>query len=422
MDKKLWHKSSLTALVLALVLTIIVGVFGQTKVAQAAQTTITYGIWDSRQELGLRKLADEFEAANPDIKVDIQVAGWGEYWTMLEAAATGGSLPDVFWMHSNEIYKYGANDQLLALDDLIKEAGIDMSKFPKGLVDIYNVEGKQYGIPKDFDTIALWYNKKLFDEAGVKYPDANWTWDDLKEAAKKLTNKEKEQYGIATFLTNQEGYYNFVFSNGGQIIKDGKKSGYADPKTIEGLEYFFSFAHEGLSPVLSKDGDAKAYLENGKAAMALFGSWQLNGFLDNDYLRENFDVAPLPKKDGKSVSVYNGLANVISANTPNKEAAWKFVQFLSSPETQKKASELGIAISAYEGSADAWVKVAPKMNLKVYIDAIETAQIRPYTRETTKWEEKAYEILKAAYTGERPVKEAAEEAAKVMDEIIAEEQ
>lgn len=388
MDKKLWHKSSLTALVLALVLTIIVGVFGQTKVAQAAQTTITYGIWDSRQEPGLRKLADEFEAANPDIKVDIQVAGWGEYWTMLEAAATGGSLPDVFWMHSNEIYKYGANDQLLALDDLIKEAGIDMSKFPKGLVDIYNVEGKQYGIPKDFDTIALWYNKKLFDEAGVKYPDANWTWDDLKEAAKKLTNKEKEQYGIATFLTNQEGYYNFVFSNGGQIIKDGKKSGYADPKTIEGLEYFFSFAHEGLSPVLSKDGDAKAYLENGKAAMALFGSWQLNGFLDNDYLRENSDVAPLPKKDGKSVSVYNGLANVISANTPNKEAAWKFVQFLSSPETQKKASELGIAISAYEGSADAWVKVAPKMNLKVYIDAIETAQIRPFTHETTKWEEK----------------------------------
>lgn len=422
MDKKLWHKSSLTALVLALVLTVIVGVFGQAKVAQAAQTTITYGIWDSRQEPGLRKLADEFEAANPDIKVDIQVAGWGEYWTMLEAAATGGSLPDVFWMHSNEIYKYGANDQLLALDDLIKEAGIDMSKFPKGLVDIYNVEGKQYGIPKDFDTIALWYNKKLFDEAGVKYPDANWTWDDLKEAAKKLTNKEKEQYGIATFLTNQEGYYNFVFSNGGQIIKDGKKSGYADPKTIEGLEYFFSFAHEGFSPVLSKDGDAKAYLENGKAAMALFGSWQLNGFLDNDYLRENFDVAPLPKKDGKSVSVYNGLANVISANTPNKEAAWKFVQFLSSPETQKKASELGIAISAYEGSADTWVKVAPKMNLKVYIDAIETAQIRPYTHETTKWEEKAYEILKAAYTGERPVKEAAEEAAKVMDEIIAEEQ
>ena len=87
MDKKLWHKSSLTALVLALVLTIIVGVFGQTKVAQAAQTTITYGIWDSRQEPGLRKLADEFEAANPDIKVDIQVAGWGEYWTMLEAVA-----------------------------------------------------------------------------------------------------------------------------------------------------------------------------------------------------------------------------------------------------------------------------------------------------------------------------------------------
>lgn len=74
------------------------------KGSSGGDVHITYGIWDSNQEKGLRKMADEFEGKNPGIKIDIQVTGWSDYWTMLEAAATGGSLPDTFWMHSNEIY------------------------------------------------------------------------------------------------------------------------------------------------------------------------------------------------------------------------------------------------------------------------------------------------------------------------------
>jgi len=393
--------------------------FVHDSVAAQGQTTITYGIWDSRQEPGLRQIADDFEKANPDIKVDIQVTGWEGYWTMLEAAATGGSLPDVFWMHSNEIYKYGANDQLLPLDDLIKESNLDLSKFPKGLVDIYKVNGHQYGIPKDFDTIALWYNKKLFDEAGVAYPTDKWTWDDLKEAAKKLTNKDKGIYGIATMLANQEGFYNFMYTNGGTALTSDNKSGYTDPKTVEALEYYFSFGREGLSPTT---GDAMDYFANDKAAIALFGSWRIGSIISNESLKDKVDVVPLPSKDGKRVSIYNGLANAISAKTEHKEAAWKFVNYLSSKEVQEKASKLGVAISAYEGASDVWVDTNKQFNLKSYIEEIKDAQIRPYTHETTKWEEKVYEILKPAYLGEKPVKEAAEEAAKAMNELIEEEE
>ena len=91
---------------------------------------------------------------------------------MLEAGATGGSLPDVFWMHSNEIYRYASNDMLLDLTDRISASNlVDLSKFPQGLNEIYNHEGKQYAVPKDFDTIGLWYNKNLFDEANLSYPD-----------------------------------------------------------------------------------------------------------------------------------------------------------------------------------------------------------------------------------------------------------
>lgn len=406
---------------IAFLLTISVLPLGSIQQANAQDVVLTYGLWDSRQEPGLREIADDFEAENPNIKIELQVTGWGEYWTMLEAAATGGSLPDVFWMHSNEIYKYGSNDMLLPLDEYIDKDGVDLTKFPEGLVEIYNVNDVQYAIPKDFDTIGLWYNKTMFDEAGLEYPDETWTWDTLKETAEKLTNKDTGQYGISTPLGNQEGYYNFVYQNGGTILTEDRKSGYDLPETIEGLEFYFSFVHEELSPASYLDVDSRAFLENGVAAMGMFGSWHLPAFVGNDYLRENFDVAVLPSKDGVQKSIYNGLGNVIDANTDNPEEAWLFLSYLSSEAVQLKASELGIAISAYEGAADAWVDSVEDFNLQAYVDMVDYGQLRPYTNQTTVWEEKAYELLNAAYRGEQSVEEAAKATAEMMNQFIEQE-
>ena len=148
------------------------------KEEKDGQVEISYACWDSGQADLLRKVADDFEKENPDIKIDIQVSGWDDYWTGLEAAATGGSLPDTFWMHSNNIYHYASNDQLLDLTDYIEKSDkVDMKNYPEDLGGIYNLDEKQYAIPKDYDTIALWYNKTMFDEAGVAYPGETWTWD-----------------------------------------------------------------------------------------------------------------------------------------------------------------------------------------------------------------------------------------------------
>jgi len=201
--------------------------------------TITYAIWDANQEKGLRKMADEFEAKNAGIKINITVTGWNEYWTALEAGGTGGSLPDTFWIHSNEFYKYAVNDLLMNLNDKIASSEfVKMDKFPESLSKIYNLNNNQYAIPKDFDTIGLWYNKTLFDKENIEYPNDKWTWKDLYEAAKKLTKPDGSQYGILAPLHNQEGYYNFVYQNGGTIITDDKKSGYDDPKTIEAMKFY----------------------------------------------------------------------------------------------------------------------------------------------------------------------------------------
>ena len=389
----------------------------------SGKTEISYAIWDSGQEPGIRQIADKFEEKNPDIKINIQVVDWDNYWTMLEAGATGGSLPDTFWMHSNEIYRYGSNEMLLPLDDyLAKSKEAKLENFPDGLNEIYNIKGKQFAVPKDFDTIGLWYNKKMFDEAGIPYPDDTWDWNKLKEVAKKLTKSDGSQYGFGAGLSNQEGYYNFIYQNGGTVITDDMKSGYDDPKTIEALDYYFSFVKEKLSPALTVDKERAEAFQNGQVAMSVFGSWNLSGFSANDYIRENADVAVLPKgPDGTRATIFNGLGNAIAANTKNPDAAWKWVEYLSSKEAQEMQASLGVAISAYNGTAETWVNSNKDFAIKNYVDMLDYAQIRPYSQTTLKWEDKAYELLKPAYLGEEATKDAAQKTADMMNEELASE-
>lgn len=176
---------------------------------------LVIAIWDTQQEPGLTEITDKF-TEETGIKCKIQVTPWDQYWTMLEAGATGGSMPDIFWMHSNMINQYAEYDMLLDLTDAITEYGVELDKYPEGIVSLYqNEDGKQLGIPKDMDTSALWYNKTMFDEAEIDYPDETWTWDTLAETAKKLTKEDGSQYGfVISPAANQEGYYNMIYDWG----------------------------------------------------------------------------------------------------------------------------------------------------------------------------------------------------------------
>ncbi len=122
---------------------------------------LNVAIWDTNQQDGLKKILDEF-TAETGIKTTLQAMDWSSYWTLLEAGATGGEMPDVFWMHSNEAVKYMSNDILLDLTDYIeKSEKLEMDKFPEDLKDMYVWKDKTYAVPKDRDTIAMWYNKKM---------------------------------------------------------------------------------------------------------------------------------------------------------------------------------------------------------------------------------------------------------------------
>ncbi len=387
---------------------------------------LSVSIWDTNQEPGLKEILADF-TEETGIKTKLTVVKWDEYWTMLEAGAQGGSLPDVFWMHSNESERYMSNDMLLDLTDKIAESDkIDPENYPEDIWGLYTYDDKYYAVPKDVDTIALWYNKTMFDEAGLAYPTADWTWDDVSEAAKKLTKDDGSQYGLAVRNdNNQAGYYNLVYDNGGYIINEDKtKSGWDDPKTIEAMKTLEGWIKDGVMPsieTMSENGEDVLF-QSGKVAMVLQGSWMVAAYRDNEYTAANCDLVELPKnaETGRRASVYNGLGWAAAANGEHTEEAWKLLEYLGSGEAQKKQAELGVTMSAYKGTSDAWAKSAD-FNLQAYLNMMDDMEIRPYSKTTVTWENEDNEILKSVYTGEKTMEEACKEMADQMNEKLAEE-
>jgi multiple sugar transport system substrate-binding protein len=381
------------------------------------------GIWDKNQEGGITDVLKDF-TAETGIRAAVEITPWEQYWTLLEAAATGATLPDVFWMHSNQAIRYESNDLLMDLTDRIAKSTVtDLSKFPPDLVGMYSLNGKIWAIPKDLDTIGLWYNKTMFDEAGLAYPDETWTWDTLKDAAKKLTTKD--HYGYLAFISNQENYFNFIFQNGGWVISNDKKSsGYGDPKTIEAIQFLVDFVKDGTSPGLNitAENSSAALFESGTVAMAYFGSWMLSELGGNDYVAANCDLAVLPSgRDGKRASTYNGLGWVASANTNHPEEAWKLLEFFSREDVQRKLSQSGIAISAYNGTAGAWTNHNPRFNLKAYTDQIPVGVFYPYSKNAVVWHNMTDEKLRDAWNGTRTVPVVCADIAASMNRMLAEE-
>lgn len=394
---------------------------------EVSEDTLVVAIWDTNQEPGITQICNDF-TEETGIKVDVQVTPWEQYWTMLEAGATGGSLPDVFWMHSNEFARYAEYDMLLDLTDRIKESEIlDMSKFPEDITNLYNYNNeKQLAVPKDIDTIALWYNKTMFDEAGLSYPDETWTWDTFRDAAAKLTKDDGSQYGFSLLTDNgQAGWYNVVYDMDGYIISDDKKSsGFDQPGTIKAMEFMTDVVLNSCPPYeMVSENTEHGLLQAGVTAMATQGSWMLAELCNNEYIQEHCDVAVLPKDavTGRRASIYNGLGWAADAQTDKAEEAWKLIEYLGSKDAQQKQSDLGVVISAYEGTTENFVNAYPDFNVQAYLDMMDDLVFRPYSKLTVTWENMIYEKLVPAWTGEATIQDVCADITQEMNSILAEE-
>ncbi|MGH3703987.1 MAG: ABC transporter substrate-binding protein, partial [Agromyces sp.] len=162
-------------------------------------TEITYALWGKPQLPLMKQLVAEFEEQHPEISVNIDLTPYAQYFTKLQTQASSDTLPDIFWMNSNVFPLYASNGQLEPITQAIDDGDLVLDDYPAILAKTYEWDGVQYGVPKDFDTIALWYNKALFDEAGQAYPTDDWTWDQYKSVSQEIsaTLKDKGVFGTA---------------------------------------------------------------------------------------------------------------------------------------------------------------------------------------------------------------------------------
>jgi len=377
-----------------------------TEASQGEPVTISYALWEQTQVPAHEQIIAAFEAKHPNINVEIQLVPWSEYWNKLQTALAGGEAYDVFWMNGPNFQVYASKGVLLNLQDTIDAAKIDMSVFPEALLKVYTYDGKVYGMPKDFDTIALFYNKAIFDAAGVAYPTADWTWDDLKAAAKELTSDDV--YGFIALPYDQAGYWNFVYQNGGQMLTaDASKTLVDEPAACDAVKYLYSFVQDKTSPdgaVMASAEPTTQLFPSGKAAMVTAGSWVAK-FLHDSEIGPNLGVAPLPKGKQRA-SILHGLSNVVWSETPHPTEATEFVKFLGSKEAETILAETGTVIPAYEGLQENWVKAIPEMDLQVFVDALEYSVPYPTTPVGPEWSFKIANIFSETWSGNVPIDEA----------------
>ncbi|WP_350348214.1 sugar ABC transporter substrate-binding protein [Agromyces sp. G08B096] len=379
-------------------LLVLAGCAGGADAEAGGDVTLTYAIWDQNQQPAMEQIADAFTEEHPNVEIEIQLTPYKEYFTKLQTAVSGGSAADVFWMNGPNFQLYAGNGVIAPLGD----DALDPADYPQGLIDLYTFDGELYGAPKDFDTVALWYNTELFDAAGVEYPSAGWTWDDLKAAAAKLTDPATGQYGIAASQYGQENYYNSIAQAGGEVISaDGTTTGYDSPEALAGIELWTDLIEAGSSPTAQQmtDTNPEDFFLSGKVAMFQNGSWAAIAYADNPDIAEKVNVAPLAAGPDGNQSVIHGVANVANAKSAHLDLAKEFAAFASSEEAAKIQAETGTVIPAFTGTQQAWVDALPQYDLQVYIDALETAVPYPVSKNTSAWTSIESEILSQVWAG-----------------------
>jgi len=389
-----------------------------------AEVTLRFAIWDPNQKPAMDETMARFSELNPDIKVSIEVVPRADYVSKLETSIVGRNAPDVFWNALPDRFLDLARNGLIEnLDERIAADNVDLSPIAPALLDAFTYEGSLYAIPKDFDTVGLWYNKALFDAAGIAYPDDSWTWETLRESAKALTDPANGVYGFVANPGTRAGYYNFIAQNGGEVITDDHTSGFDMPETIAAIQFMADLILvDKVSPTVQQQEEInpQTRFKTGKAAMVLDGSWRAREFADDPYTLENADVAVLPQGIRRASSS-GTLGYSIYSGSAHKEEAWELLKFLAGPEAAHIQASFGAVIPSHLGEAEVWAGAIPQFNLQAFLDMVDYAEVVAHSFNTPAWTSTMNQELKKALAGDIPVEEATQIVTEKMNEVLAAE-
>lgn len=308
--------------------------------------TVTLAGWGSspeEQDL-LKQTIQEFESKHPNVKVKYEVIA-DQYMDVIKTRLIGGEGPDVFYLDAFEAPALIEKGVIEPLDSYVKPE-FDVADFEEPLLNAFKVGGKTYGFPKDSSTLAMFYNKKHFEEAGITKPPT--TWEELQDAAKKLTKTEGGKtvrfgFGVAPELARQMF---MAQAFGGKVSDDKGNAAFASPEALKGLQLVVDLHNKDKSSGEPKEvgaGWGGEMFGQGKASIVFEGNWAIP-FLNNNYKDLQYATAELPTVNGKKVTMAFTVAYVMNKASKKKEASWELISYLTGKEGMKTWTSKGFAL------------------------------------------------------------------------------
>ena len=357
-----------------------------------------------------------FEAENPGITIEVATAPFADYFTLLQADVVSGDAPDVFELNYESFVTFAANGTLLNIDDYLMG---DAPYYPRAL-EAFQYDGQQYALPETFSTVLLFYNADLFDEAGVDYPTADWSWEDAVAAAESITALGDTTWGLFSPVQFWEFY-----KKAGQ---NGECSFFNDEMTestinssacVETLETMISFMDMGIMPTqaeLSGVSDSELFL-NGDVGMLVTGIWMFGAFEDAEFA---WDVEIEPAINQKGHHFFaNGVA--VSATTENPEAAALWAEFLTSSEVAANVRvESSWELPALDQPEyfEAYLDQSPPNNREAVFMALESPITPPVIERQNEMQDTINALITQVLDGELTAQEALDQAKEALDDLI----
>jgi multiple sugar transport system substrate-binding protein len=323
-----------------------------TKSPAANITTIKLSGWSASpaEQRLLKSVVRDFEVQHPSIKVKYEVIA-DQYMDVIKTRLVGEAAPDVFYLDALEAPFLMSQDVLEPLDGYIKPE-FDLPDFEETLLNTFkykiNSKNSIYGLPKDYSTLALFYNKKAFANAGLENPPT--TWEELRADAKKLTKDTNndgriDQYGFGeTPELARQAYKIKAF--GGELIDRNSRATFANQQALQGLQVVVDQYQKEHSSAQKSDVGTNSGTEmfgQTKAAMVIEGNWAIP-FLKETFPNLDFATAEIPKVNNKSGTMIFTVAYVMNKQSQHKTEAWELISYLTGKQGMQKWTGTGFAL------------------------------------------------------------------------------
>ncbi|MDX1993596.1 MAG: sugar ABC transporter substrate-binding protein [bacterium] len=357
-----------------------------------------------------------FQEENPGITIEVTTAPFADYFTLLQADVVSGDAPDVFELNYENFVTYAANDTLLDISDYLTG---DAPYYPRAL-EAFQYEGSQLALPETFSTVLLFYNADLFDQAGVEYPTAEWTWEDATAAAESIRALGDDVWGLYSPVQFWE-FYKKAAQNGecSFFNEDMTESTINSPACVETLSTMVGFIESGLMPSasdLSGVSDSELFL-SGKLGMLVTGIWMFGAFEEAPF---NWDVQIEPALNQHAHHFFaNGVA--VSATTENPEAAAAWAEFLTASETAANVRvEAGWELPALDQPEyfEAYLEQTPPTNRAAVFQALESPVTPPVIERQNEMQDAVNALITRVLDGELTPQEALDQAKEELDALI----